>query len=196
MRIYTRKGDDGTTALLFGHRTTKSSSRIELNGAIDEAQAALGLARAEAEVGSQLDEMLIDLERSLYRVMADVATEAEQRDRLPSGESAVDQPMVDALESSIDRLSALFKTPREFVIPGSNRRSATLDLARTIIRRAERIAVGGAAEGLVVPYLNRLSDLLWVMARWQEQAPLPARVRPRRDERDAQRQSGSSGKPN
>ena len=169
MRIYTRKGDDGTTGLLFGGRVSKNSSRIETNGAVDEAQAALGVARAEASPGSELDQILIGLERDLYVLMAEVATATKNRHKLQPCTSQVTPGMVDALETRIDQLSELTTMPTEFVIPGANRRSATLDVARTAVRRAERVAVSEPIEGsLVVTYLNRLSDLVWTMARWQE----------------------------
>jgi cob(I)alamin adenosyltransferase len=169
VRIYTRRGDDGTTGLLFGGRVAKDSPRIETNGAVDEAQAALGLARAEAEPGSELDELLVGLERDLYVLMAEVATAEEHRDRLVGGTSMVTQEMVDGLESRIDQLSERTEMPTEFVVPGANRRSAALDVARTAVRRAERVAVAEPIAGsLVGAYLNRLSDLVWTMARWQE----------------------------
>jgi cob(I)alamin adenosyltransferase len=180
--IYTRRGDDGTTGLLFGGRVAKNSSRIETNGAVDEAQAALGLARAEAEPGSELDELLIAIERDLYVLMAEVATAEDRRDRLVPGTSMVTQEMVDRLESRIDELSERTEMPTEFVIPGANRRSAALDVARTLVRRAERVAVAERIAGsLVGTYLNRLSDLVWTMARWQEgDAHLKARTSDRR----------------
>ena len=179
MRIYTRKGDDGTTGLLFGGRVKKSSARIELVGAVDEAQAALGLARAEADGGSELDELLVQLERDLYVLMADVATAPANRRKLQPGTTLVTAEMVAALEGSIDRLSLRFAMPEEFVVPGQDRRSAALDLARTVVRRAERRAGGLAGGSLVGGYLNRLSDLLWTMARWQEgDAHLAARRPP------------------
>jgi len=179
MRIYTRKGDDGTTGLLYGGRVGKGSARIEVNGAVDEAQAALGMARSEAEAGSELDEILISLERELYVLMAEVATAPANRRKLVVGTSLVSPEMVDALEHRIDELSQRFSMPEEFVLPGVNRRSAALDVARTAVRRAERALVrhgldgaGGQKSGQprseVGPYLNRLSDLLWTMARWQE----------------------------
>jgi len=169
VRIYTRKGDDGTTGLLFGGRVSKNSSRIETNGAVDEAQAALGVARAEAPPGSDLDVLLVGVERDLYVLMAEVATAPKNRHKLTPGTSLVTTEMVEALEARIDQLSEQTTMPTEFVIPGVNRRSATLDVARTAVRRAERVAVSEPMEGsLVIAYLNRLSDLVWTMARWQE----------------------------
>jgi cob(I)alamin adenosyltransferase len=176
VRIYTRKGDDGTTGLLYGGRVAKSSARIELGGAVDEAQAALGLARAQSEPGSELDELLVRLERDLYVLMAEVATAPANRRKLRPGVTSVTAEMVAALEDTIDRLSDRMTMPEEFVVPGQDRRSAALDFARTVVRRAER-RVGRLGNGtLVGEYLNRLSDLLWTMARWQEgDAHLPSR---------------------
>lgn len=174
VRIYTKKGDDGTTGLLFGGRVSKASARIELNGAVDEAQATLGVARSEAGPGSELDDLLIELERQLYVLMAEVATAPGNRRKLEPGKTLVSDEMVLGLERHIDDLSERVRMPEEFVIPGQNRWSAALDLARTVVRRAERLVVAATAAGeladgsLVGPYLNRLSDLLWVMARWQE----------------------------
>jgi len=174
-RIYTKKGDDGTTGLLYGGRVRKDSWRIELNGAVDEAQAAIGLARAETPAGSDADERLSALARDLYVLMAEVATAPENRHRLTAGSTLVTPDMLAQLESGIDDLLARFDMPSDFTVPGENRIAAALDLARTIVRRAERIAVAVPAEerapggdSMVPVYLNRLSDLLWAMARWQE----------------------------
>lgn len=178
VRIYTRKGDDGTTGLLYGGRVRKDAPPIEANGAVDEAQAALGLARAFAEPGSELDEMIIGLERDLWVLMAEVATPPEKRDKLEPGHSLVTADMVLALESRIDELSDRFDMPSEFLVPGQNRVSSCLDVARTIVRRAERLLVGGSPseDSHAGQYLNRLSDLLWTMARWQEGEHLTARA--------------------
>lgn len=165
-----RKGDDGTTGLYYGGRVAKHSAAIEVNGDVDEAQAALGVARAEAEAGSELDTMLLDLERDLWVLMAEVATAAENRHKLVEGTTLVTDAMVGALEVRIDALNERFEMPTEFVVPGQNRVSAALDVARTVVRRAERGYTGAspAPGSFVGPYLNRLSDLLWTMARWQE----------------------------
>jgi len=168
-RIYTKKGDDGTTGLLYGGRVRKDSWRIELNGAVDEAQAAIGVARAETPVGSEVNDRLIWLARDLYVLMAEVATAPENRAKLVAGSTLVTADMVSALEARIDDLLARFDMPSDFTVPGENRVAAALDLARTIVRRAERLAVAEPVAGsFVVAYLNRLSDLLWAMARWQE----------------------------
>jgi len=169
MKIYTRKGDDGTTGLLFGGRVAKDSAVIEANGAVDEAQAALGTVRAEVEKGSELDGILVGLARDLYVLMAELATAPPNRRKLKPGITLVTDEMVAALEGRIDELSGRFPPITDFVIPGQDHVSAALDVARTAVRRAERASLGAAPEGsLVVGYLNRLSDLLWTMARWQE----------------------------
>ena len=168
MKIYTRKGDDGTTGLLYGGRVPKDDPRPAAYGDVDEAQAFLGLARAEAERGSELDDLLVHLERDLWVLMADLATEEVNRHKLTAGASLVTPAMVEALEERIDAIAARFEAPTEFVVPGESKVAALLDVARTVVRRAERHALAVAAGSHVVPYLNRLSDLLWTMARWQE----------------------------
>ena len=177
MKIYTRKGDDGSTGLLYGGRVPKDAAAPEAYGTVDEAQAVLGLARAETERGSELHELLIRLERDLWVVMGELATDAANRDKL-GPDARVSPAMVDGLEPLIDDLTSRFDPPREFVVPGQNRVAALLDVARTVVRRAERRALTAAVpDAHVVPYLNRLSDLLWTMARWQEDAYLPTRER-------------------
>jgi cob(I)alamin adenosyltransferase len=170
MKIYTGKGDNGTTGLLYGGRVTKDSAVIRANGAVDEAQAGLGVARAKVEPGSELDLLLVDLERDLYVLMAELATAPANRHKLKPQTSLVTEEMVNAVEARIDDLSGRFPPLTDFVVPGHDEVSAQLDVARTLVRRAERDALGAAVEGsLVVRYLNRLSDLVWTMARWQEQ---------------------------
>jgi cob(I)alamin adenosyltransferase len=169
VKIYTRAGDDGTTGLYFGGRVAKSSEPIELNGAVDESQALLGWARSLCAPSSPLNEMLVTLERDLWVLMAEVATSPKNRHKLVAGESLVTAEMITRVETEIDSLSGENEMPKDFVVPGQNELSAALDVARTVIRRAERLAVGYALEdSLVVMYLNRLSDLAWTMARWAE----------------------------
>jgi cob(I)alamin adenosyltransferase len=176
LKIYTRKGDDGTTGLLFGGRVRKDDPAPEAYGAVDEAQAALGVARAETGEGSELDRLLVRLERDLWVAMAELATAPDNRRKLDQGVSLVTAEMVDGLEPIIDDLTSRFEAPTEFVVPGQNRLSALLDVARTSVRNAERRALVAATDGsYVVRYLNRLSDLLWTMARWQEGQFMPAR---------------------
>src|SRR5687768_7875786 len=180
MKIYTRKGDDGTTGLLYGGRVPKDSALPAAYGTVDEAQAAIGVARAECAPGSELDGMLVGLERDLWVLMAELATDPSHHDRLVPGRSRVTPEMVTALEDRIDDVGGRFEMPTEFVVPGQDRVAAWLDVARTVTRRAERAALAAATDGsFVVPYLNRLSDLLWTLARWQEgDRALPSRVAP------------------
>jgi cob(I)alamin adenosyltransferase len=178
-KIYTRKGDDGTTGLLYGGpRVSKDSPVIEANGVVDEAQAVMGLARAEAPPGGELDSLLISLERDLWVLMAEVATAPANRPKLIAGQSLVTAEMVSALEAEMDELNTRFVMPKEFVVPGQSRVAALLDVARTVVRRAERLVVTATvdADSQVGPYLNRLSDLLWTMARWQEGEHLLSRA--------------------
>lgn len=176
MRIYTKKGDDGTTGLLFGgDRVSKAALRTDAYGTTDEAVSALGLARAA--IGAETDraearlaEIILRLQRELFVVGAELATHVDRRDRLTDGTSRVTGGMVTVLEAEIDELELLVEQPKEFVLPGESMTGAGLDLARTTVRRAERRAVALAADGglpdsHVVPYLNRLADLLFVMAR-------------------------------
>jgi cob(I)alamin adenosyltransferase len=170
MRIYTRKGDAGTTGLLFGGaRVSKADLRTDAYGTTDEAVSALGLARASLDPGS-LVELILRLQRELFVVGAELATHVDRRERLTDGVSRVTAPMVTALEHEIDALEADYPMPKEFVIPGESMAGAALDLARTTVRRAERRCValateGGLPDSQVIPYLNRLADLLFVMAR-------------------------------
>ena len=167
MKVYTKKGDDGTTGLFHGGRVAKDSELPTAYGSVDEAQAVIGLARAH--VSGELDEMLVGILRDLWVLMAELATRPENRAKLEPGATAVTQAMVDRLEQHIDALDERFDPPTEFVVPGGNVASAWLDLARTVVRRAERHSLpAAAAPSLVVPYLNRLSDLLWTMARFRD----------------------------
>ena len=175
MKIYTRKGDDGTTGLLYGGRVRKDSALPTAYGDVDEAQAVLGLCRAETD-DLELEDLLVGLERDLWVLMAELATAPEHRDRLVAGRTLVSAGMVERLEPLIDDLTARFDAPTEFVLPGQTSTAAALDVARTVVRRAERSALAVAApDSHVIPYLNRLSDLLWTMARWQEGEFLTAR---------------------
>lgn len=176
MRIYTRRGDDGTTGLYFGGRIRKDAPAVDAYGTVDEAQAFLGLVRAEVR-GSELDTLLVQLERDLWVLMGDLATAEENRHKLEPDRSLVTAEMVARLEAHIDDLAAGAPLPDAFAVPGQNRVAALLDVARTVVRRAERRAVDTSSAGsMAVPYLNRLSDLLWALARREEgDEVLPAR---------------------
>jgi cob(I)alamin adenosyltransferase len=179
-KVYTRRGDDGTTGLLYGGRVSKDDSGPAAYGAVDEAVSALGLARATVGRDTELDELLIRLERELFVVGAELATDPGNRAKLEPGVSRVTGEMVTALEPVIDDVTARFEPPQEFVLPGENATAAALDVARTVVRRAERESVQAARAGWldgshVVPYLNRLADLVYTLARWQEGEARPVR---------------------
>ena len=181
MKIYTRKGDDGTTGLLYGGRVPKDGPGPTAYGTVDEAQAFIGLARAEVKADpssspGELAQILLGVERDLWVLMAELATDPANHHKLTAGQSLVTPEMVVALETLIDEVSDSFEPPTEFVVPGETRVAALLDVARTVVRRAERDALPVAASGAhALPYLNRLSDLLWTLARWQEGASLATR---------------------
>jgi cob(I)alamin adenosyltransferase len=174
MKVYTRTGDDGTTGLFYGGRVGKDDAGPSAYGTVDEAVSALGLARAESEVGGELNVLLIRLQRELFVVGAELATAPANRKKLEAGVSLVTEAMVTELEPIIDDITGRFDPPQEFVIPGENRVAAALDFARAVVRRAERECVGATraewlgADSHVVPYLNRLADLVYTLARWQE----------------------------
>ncbi|MCB0995688.1 MAG: cob(I)yrinic acid a,c-diamide adenosyltransferase [Acidimicrobiales bacterium] len=176
MKIYTRSGDDGSTGLLYGGRVHKDSELPEAYGAVDEAQAALGVVRAELAPDAELHRLLVGLQRDLWVLMSELATDPSNRHKLTPGSTLVTSDMVAALEGLIDDVSERFDPPTEFVIPGGNRIAALLDVARTVVRRAERRALPAAPPpSQTVPYLNRLSDLCWTLARWQEGESLRSR---------------------
>lgn len=169
-RVYTKTGDDGTTGRLYGGRISKADAAAEAFGSTDEAVAALGLARALASEEA-LKEEILGLQRGLFVVGADLATNPKERDRLEPGVSLVTAGMVEPLERRIDQLVAEHPLPNAFVVPGANAVSAALDVARSAVRRAERRVVairddGEEVNAEVMHFLNRLSDLLFVLARW------------------------------
>ena len=181
MKVYTRKGDDGTTGLLYGGRVGKDEVGPEAYGAVDEAVSALGLARAEIDPESELHELLVRLQRELFVVGAELATAPDNRGKLKPEVSLVTAGMVNRLEPIIDDVTTRFDPPQEFVLPGQNTVAAALDFARTVIRRAERITVAATrvgwlgSESHVVPYLNRVADLVYTLSRWQEGEFRPSR---------------------
>jgi cob(I)alamin adenosyltransferase len=199
--VATRRGDDGTTGLLFGgDRIAKDDARTEAYGTIDEAVAALGVARAwlgvKDRVGTlnvgfgELPELILRLQRELFVAAAELATQPAAWDRQQDGVTRVSRAMVDGVETMLREAEAHISMPTEFVVPGETPTSAALEVARTIIRRAERRAVTLGSEGLIpgphlLPYLNRLADLLWVLARAAEQAEARSAPPSRPDRRRA-----------
>jgi len=170
-KIYTRTGDDGTTALGTGERRKKYDRRIAAYGTIDEVNAAIGLARLHTAQDAQLDAALSRIQNDLFDVGADLCTPGKGKG--PEGARlTVTAKQVDWLEAEIDRLNAELSPLRSFVLPGGSAAAATLHLARTICRRAERLIVelkddaGESVSAEIVKYVNRLSDFLFVASRY------------------------------
>jgi cob(I)alamin adenosyltransferase len=174
VKIYTRKGDDGTTGLWYGGRVQKFAGRPEAYGSVDEAASALGLARAAAERDGELYADILRVQTELFVAGAELATAPEASGRLEEGVSKVSADMIERLESDIDRYMDRVDLPPKFVIPGGTELSARLDVARTAVRRAERRVAalkddGDLADETVLTYLNRLSDALFAMARYADE---------------------------
>jgi cob(I)alamin adenosyltransferase len=174
VKIYTRKGDDGTTSLWYGGRVPKHHGRTEAYGSLDEACAALGVARALCGGGQEeLGGDILRLQDDLFVAGAELATAPEAADRLEDGVSRTTEAMVAEIEARIDRYMGQVELPPKFVIPGGTMLSAQLDVARTVIRRAERRIAALAEEGelageTVIHLINRASDLAYAMARFAD----------------------------
>jgi cob(I)alamin adenosyltransferase len=174
VKIYTRKGDDGTTGLWYGGRVPKSDSRPEAYGSVDEAASELGMCRVAARDDKELYDDILRIQNELFVAGAELATAPEAAGRLEGGVSKVTPAMVEALEADIDRYMARVDLPPKFVIPGGTELSARLDVARTAIRRAERRVdamkqAGELADETVLRYLNRASDAVYAMARYADE---------------------------
>jgi cob(I)alamin adenosyltransferase len=174
VKIYTRKGDDGTTGLWYGGRVAKSDSRPEAYGSVDEAASALGLCRVVAREDKELYADILRIQNELFVAGAELATAPEAAGRLEPGVSKVTPAMVERLEADIDRYMERVDLPPKFVIPGGTELSARLDVARTAVRRAERRVAamneaGELADETVLRYLNRASDAIYAMARYADE---------------------------
>lgn len=168
-RVYTKTGDDGTTGQLFGGRISKGSELVEALGDIDEAVSTLGVARAACK-DERMSEIILRVQKELFIVGADLSVNPKHRDRLKPGISLVEPAMVTSLESLIDELVAEQPLKPVFLVPGTTELEAKIDLARTVVRRAERHTLRAKDAGHPVSehaqrYLNRLSDLVFVLAR-------------------------------
>jgi len=189
--VTTRKGDGGETSLFSKDRVRKTDPRVVALGDLDEAQSAIGLARAMAP-RSSLGRELLELQRGLYVAMSEVATPRLELARLPQ---RIDAAALERLDHALETLRARIRVEGRFVIPGETPIAAAVDYARTVARRAERSVVACVDAGLVdadplLPWLNRASDLLFVLARASERAPRPAKgatARPRAKVRRAKR---------
>jgi cob(I)alamin adenosyltransferase len=170
MSFFTRKGDDGYTGLLGEGRVPKDHPRPEAVGAVDEASSALGLARAACSA-PEIAPLVLEVQRHLYLLMAELAATPEEAGKF----RAIDAGKVDWLERQIDLVSKQVEVPSEFILPGDSAGGAALDLARTVVRRAERrVAALYHAQEISNPellnYLNRLSSLCFVLELLENQA--------------------------
>jgi cob(I)alamin adenosyltransferase len=171
-KIYTKKGDDGTTSLWYGGRVAKSDLRTDAYGTLDEAASVLGVARSLCK-GGEHDELakdLLELQNGFFVAGAELATAPEAADRLEDGVSRVTEEMADGLDAKIDSYLEGVELAPQFTIPGGTTLSAQLDVARAVLRRAERRTVslkeaGELASDAILRFLNRSSDLLFAMAR-------------------------------
>ena len=171
-KIYTKYGDEGKTSLLYGGRVSKSGPYTEAYGITDEAVSAMGLARALSQ-DDRVKDILRELQRELFTVGAELATDPEKYELFKRHFSPVTPEMVEKMESQIDELEESTEMPNVFILPGGSAASGAIDLARTIMRTAERRVValydqGSLTNPEILRYLNRLGDLLFVLARYQD----------------------------
>ena len=171
-KVYTKFGDSGETSLLYGGRISKNSPNTEAYGITDEAVSVMGLARAMTS-DQRVNDMLRDLQRELFTIAAELATDPGKYELFQQHFKPVTEEMVDSLETAIDSLEEEFEMPKVFILPGGSQASAAIDLARCVIRTAERRVVAMAEQdlltnNLIMKYLNRLGDLLFVLARYED----------------------------
>jgi cob(I)alamin adenosyltransferase len=167
MKIYTKTGDDGGTALFAGPRVSKDHPRIEAYGAVDELNAVMGLVRSEPSLPGDIDALLAEIQHTLFAVGAELATPEPAK----HGTSLVTAEQIEILERAIDEHESRLEPLRQFILPGGTPAAATLHVARTVCRRAERriVTLGQVSDAtispLVIAWINRLGDLLFVLAR-------------------------------
>ena len=171
-KVYTKFGDLGETSLLYGGRVSKNNLHTEAYGITDEAVSAMGLARATSD-DPRVKEVLRDLQRELFTIAAELATEPDKYELFQQHFQPVTKEMVTNLETIIDGLEEDVEMPKVFILPGGSPASAAIDLARCIIRTSERRVValkeaGQLTNDLIITYLNRIGDLLFVVARYQD----------------------------
>lgn len=168
VKIYTRTGDSGETGLFDGSRVSKADARVDAYGEVDELNAWLGLARTPGRLTRRLEEMIEHVQRDLFALGARLADPSHKIAERVS-KAQVHSEDVARLEGWIDTLDAELPPLRRFILPGGSRQGAALHVARTVCRRAERAVVGIGGDPELIVYLNRLSDLLFVMARFENQ---------------------------
>ena len=172
MKTFNKKGDTGSTSLLFGGRVSKADLHCEAYGTIDEAASALGVARNLAQQ-NKTREIILKVQKELFIINAELAVTPENYPKFTERFQPLAAERADELEALIDEIEAGLAMPRAFIIPGANLASATLDVSRTIVRRVERRVVtlqeaGEIKNEAILRYLNRLADLLFTLARYEE----------------------------
>jgi cob(I)alamin adenosyltransferase len=172
MRIYTKSGDEGETGLLFGGRVPKNDHRCEAYGEADFATSAMGLARALSQ-DRRVKEILLQVQREMFTISGELATDVSHSDQYRATFHSITAENVAALENLIDELSEQVKLPPNFIIPGASPASGAIDLARSALRSAERRIVtldqkGMLANREILRYVNRLADLLFMLARYED----------------------------
>jgi cob(I)alamin adenosyltransferase len=171
-RVYTKYGDEGETSLLYGGRVSKNDPHTEAYGITDEAVSTMGLARALSK-DARVKDILRELQRELFTVAAELATEPERYDLFKRHFKPVTPEMVTSMEETIDKLEESVEMPKVFILPGGSPASAAIDMARSMIRTAERRVVALKEQDKltnldILRYMNRLGDLLFVLARYED----------------------------
>lgn len=172
MKAFNKKGDKGETSLLFGRRIPKSDLHCDAYGTIDEAVSFLGIARNFA-TKNKVKEIILRVQKELFVINAEIATKPEDYERLVPNFKPVTYKMASELEEIIDEIETEIEMPKSFIIPGASLGSGPLDVSRAIVRRAERKVVmlkekGEIKNEAILQYLNRLADLLFTLARYEE----------------------------
>ena len=172
VKIYTKSGDKGETSLLFGGRTSKSNLRVETYGTVDEAVSSLGLAKSLTS-NTEIKLIIEDLQQSLFIIAAELATSPNNKKKLKNEVKAITKTMVSDLESLIDKINEKINLGNKFIMPGTSVASAAIDVSRTIVRRLERrivelIALDTSINSNIIPYINRTSDLLFILGRLED----------------------------
>lgn len=172
VKIYTKSGDKGETNLLFGGRTSKSDLRVETYGTVDEAVSSLGLAKSLTS-NSEIKLIIEDLQQSLFIIAAELATSPNNKKKLKNEVKSITKNMVSDLESLIDNINEKVNLGKNFIMPGTSVTSSAIDVSRTVVRRLERrvvklIELDTSINSNIIPYINRTSDLLFILGRLED----------------------------
>ena len=172
VKIYTKSGDKGETNLLFGGKTSKSDLRVETYGTVDEAVSSLGLAKSLIS-NTEIKLIIENLQQSLFIIAAELATSPNNKKKLNNEVKVITKNMVSDLESLIDNINEKINLGNKFIMPGTSVTSAAIDVSRTVVRRLERrivelIELDTSINSNIIPYINRTSDLLFILGRLED----------------------------